>query len=179
LLERCHQAMADETRHARAAFALASAYAGSPVGPGPLPVEDAMADADDVERFVTLLLVEGCIGETVASVEAAETQVDHPAVAAVLDRIATEEADHAELAWRTLAWALEAHPAATHRAMARLRPALDVQPDIGGPTIATHGPFSEAERAALRAHTIRAVVRPCIEALFSEESSPPLAQPVS
>ncbi len=44
LLQKSHEAAADEIRHARDAFALASHYAGRPVGPGVLPMEGALAD---------------------------------------------------------------------------------------------------------------------------------------
>jgi len=174
LLERSHRAMADETRHARAAFALASAYAGAPVGPGPLSIADALHDALDVERFVALLIEEGCIGETVASLEASESQPDHPAVAAVLERIAAEEAEHAELAWRTLAWTLEAHPLPARRAIAAGRASLFALPNDAVPPVegAIGDIVDDAQRAALRARTLQAVVAPCLDALLAARPAP-------
>jgi hypothetical protein len=101
------QAMADETKHARMAFALASAYGGREVGPGALAIEGSL-DGDEPDAFVATLLREGCIGETRAAVEAREELEDtrDPAVRAVLETIARDETRHAELAWRTLAWLL-------------------------------------------------------------------------
>jgi hypothetical protein len=99
------QAMADETTHARMAFALASAYGGRELGPGALTIDGSL-DGDDPDAFVATLLREGCIGETRAAVEAREELEDarDPAVRAVLETIASDETRHAELAWRTLAW---------------------------------------------------------------------------
>lgn len=108
LLASTHSAMADETEHARACFALASAYAGAPVGPGPLSLEGALAGGDEAAEVVRLAILEGCIGETVAAVEAAEaaSRASDPVVAAVLAKIADDETRHAELAWRFVRWAI-------------------------------------------------------------------------
>lgn len=174
LLERTHVALADETRHARAAFALASAYAGEPVGPGPLPIEDAMAQATDVERFVSLLLHEGCVGETVAAVEAAEATPSHPAVASVLEAIAVEEGEHAELAWRTLAWMLDAYPEATRRAIDAAWATLDHEaPALATPNavLTAQGIPDDVQRQALRSRVIAAVVLPCLDALVASRQA--------
>jgi len=61
----------DETRHAKLCFALASEYLGEPVGPGELCVEGAL-DGLSLEQLVVTTIAEGCVGETVAAVEAAE-----------------------------------------------------------------------------------------------------------
>lgn len=107
LLVDTQRAMSDETRHARQAFALASAYAGAPVGPGPLCMDGALGDVD-LRAVLEITIHEGCIGETVAAIEAAEAaeRVQDPVVKAVLLRIAEDEGNHAALAWRTVQWAL-------------------------------------------------------------------------
>ena len=73
LLVQTHAAMTDETVHARDAFALASAYAGRAVGPGALDVGAALSSRTPLDIVRTTIL-EGCIGETVAAVEAAEAR---------------------------------------------------------------------------------------------------------
>jgi hypothetical protein len=105
LVERTHAAMADETAHARAAFALASAYAGRDVGPGPLAIDGALGAVSARSVFATLAR-EGCIGETLAAVEATEAAgiATDEGVRTVLTKIARDETAHAELAWRTAAW---------------------------------------------------------------------------
>jgi hypothetical protein len=61
---------------------------------------------------VRLAIVEGCIGETVAAVEAAEAsaRAADPVVRSVLAKIAEDEGRHAELAWRFVRWALAQQP---------------------------------------------------------------------
>src|SRR5262249_3539695 len=105
LVRASQEAMGDETEHARLAFAAASADAGEDVGPGALAIDGSL-DGFDVAQLVATLLREGCIGETVAAIEAREaleSAVD-PVVRAVLETIARDELRHAELAWSTLAW---------------------------------------------------------------------------
>ena len=43
LVERSNAALADETLHAKLAFAIASGYAGRAIGPGPLAIDGAFA----------------------------------------------------------------------------------------------------------------------------------------
>lgn len=83
--------MHDETRHAQLCFTLASRYAGQPLAPGPLSMNNVLARAtlDDVAQ---LCLLEGCVGETLAALQAAEalagaTDAD---VRRALDSIAEE-----------------------------------------------------------------------------------------
>jgi hypothetical protein len=107
LLTRCQQAGLDEVDHARRCFALAAAYGGPAVGPGPLP---ALAPrATDLVRLAVDTFSEGCAGETVAALvaERSARDCDHPAVVESLLVIADDEARHAALAWATVRWAVE------------------------------------------------------------------------
>ena len=108
LLEASQRALADEIRHARACLELAEQHAGTPLAFGPLP---ALAPRGGGLRRVALdTFDEGCVSETISAIEAARAVDDatDPAVRAILARIAEDEAAHAALAWRTLAWALAA-----------------------------------------------------------------------
>jgi hypothetical protein len=93
LIDAAQQALIDETRHARQAFALASAYAGRAIGPGPLATGDALAD-DSLETLLFNTVLEGCIGETVAAMEArvASERCSDPVVRGILAGIAEDEA---------------------------------------------------------------------------------------
>ncbi|MFZ5477771.1 MAG: ferritin-like domain-containing protein [Myxococcota bacterium] len=144
------RAAADEVRHARLAYGLATAYGGRPVGPGPLALADA-APALDAAGTMRALVDEACVGEVCGAAEAlvAAEACDDPAVAAILREIAADEARHAALAWRTLRWLLEAHPELRAEAEARLRTAM------GAPG-----------RAEVHAAALAEVVGPAIEALF-------------
>jgi len=108
LVARAGEAMADEIRHAEAAFALASAFAGRPVGPGPLAAPPL--GAPDLVNLAVATFREGCVGETTAvAVAAAQRQgVTDAAVRHVLDTIVADEARHAALAWDVVRWALAA-----------------------------------------------------------------------
>jgi hypothetical protein len=101
--------MADEIEHARLCFALASAYARRPLGPGQLAIDDALAGADDLVAAAVAAVHEGCVDETLAALqaEAARAAATDPAVRRALDRIADDEARHAALAWRFVRWAID------------------------------------------------------------------------
>jgi len=108
LVERSNAATSDETLHAKLAFTIASAYAGRDVGPGRLDVRGAL-EGGSLEEILINVIREGCIGETVAAVEAAEA-LEHavdPMVRDALARISKDELRHADLAWQFVRWALE------------------------------------------------------------------------
>src|SRR5690606_25004689 len=103
LLAATQRAMADEIDHARRCFALASAYAGEPIGPGPLDL-GAKRPTTDRSAILEAVVREACVGETLAAIEA-RTALAHardPAVRTTLERIAADELRHAQLGWQTL-----------------------------------------------------------------------------
>jgi hypothetical protein len=176
------RAMVDETRHARLAFGLASAYAGADIGPGRLAVRGSL-EATDLRSVLATTFVEGCIGETVAALEATEA-LEHlrdrdPAVAAILATIAADEARHAELAWRSVAWMVSAFGQAARDALDHaLRGALADQvlrsPGAGDPetsdrsgSILERGVLAESARAAIRREALGGVVVPLARALLA------------
>jgi hypothetical protein len=113
LVDACTQALADETAHTKLCFALASAYAGRAVGPGPLDISNSL-HVTSLADIVDLVIAEGCFGETSAALEAleaAETATD-PVIEAAYAQIARDEQRHAELAFRFVRWALERDPEA-------------------------------------------------------------------
>ncbi len=120
LVEACQHATLDEIDHARRCFSLATAYAGRPLGPGPLP---ALAPrGKDIVGLALDTFVEGCVGETIAALvaERAGERTRDPAVRATLRVIAEDEARHAALAWRTIAWAVQTGGAPVESALRRL-----------------------------------------------------------
>jgi hypothetical protein len=184
LVERTNAAMVDETRHARVAYALASAYGGAPVGPGPLAIDGALASAS-LADVVRLVVREGCIGETVAAIEAGEAaaRATDPVVRSVLETIARDEASHAELAWRFIAWALRTKDAAAcaviHDEIALLRAssehgALGSLASLAADDerMLDHGIATDGARAIIRGHALRSIVMPCLGALIDEATAP-------
>jgi hypothetical protein len=176
LVEQATQALADETRHARACFALASRYKGRPVGPGPLPIEGSL-DANSLEEILVLTVREGCIGETVAAIEALEASehAEDPVIRDLLRRISLDETRHAELAWRFVAWALGTlAPEAPERARVAaelqrgrgpLTAAREGEVDAESRRLLAHGIVHENLSAALRSAVNEEIVRPCALAL--------------
>ena len=98
LVARCHEAAIDEIAHARACFALASAYAGAPRGPDRLPIAALRASPSYASVGVASAL-DGCLNEGAAA-RNARAQIANetdPVVRAVLERIAEDEERHAAL----------------------------------------------------------------------------------
>ena len=174
-------ALADEIHHARLAFGLASAYADAPIGPGPLAVSACLADGQASEPRAILegLIVEACVGETLAAIEAEEaaSRARDPELARVLARIAADELRHAQLGWRALAWMLEQAEAAGDREVRgfALRTLAEAIAAVGtaapasgrGPELREHGVLDDALRAAVRRAGCEAVLLPCAAALGS------------
>jgi hypothetical protein len=183
LVSAAARAMQDETRHAQACFALASRHAGAAVGPGPLALDGALADTSWL-GVVRDTILEGCIGETAAALEAAEAAAHcyDPDTRRVLLDIAREETQHAELAWRFVRWALAHGPRELHAHVVEVfRGALELPESDGAqeaPRLSAHeqallenGVLCESLRAASRARALAQVVRPCVVALLERPCS--------
>lgn len=171
------RAMADETRHACLAFNLASRFADAPVGPGPLHVNGAL-DCSGLRGIVLDTFIEGCIGETVAALEAShalEGTVDLE-VSAVLRTIARDERTHAELAWRFVAWALAQRPELGSELVSCLREQAQSLPTR--PPSATaldraalgYGIVCNRDRLQLRHGVLHELVTPCLQALVQRSA---------
>jgi hypothetical protein len=104
LIRRCLAAAEDEQRHTRLCFALASEFAGFPIGPGPLPF--VMPRPPSLALLARETLLDGCVGEAVAAHAASLAREDarDPVVRSMLDVIAHDEASHARLGWDILAF---------------------------------------------------------------------------
>jgi hypothetical protein len=170
LVERTHQALADETRHAKLAFGIASRYSGSARGPGPLAMDGALAEHDFASVVVNAVL-EGCSGETVAAAEArlgAESAEDS-ALAAVLAGIAVDESRHAELAFAFVRWAVLNDPRIANVVLetvhAELSTAAAQEVDPRQQWLTRHGLLPEHERAPLRRAALEQMVVPCLRAI--------------
>jgi hypothetical protein len=181
LLEATQHATADEIRHAKVAFTLASRYAERPIGPSALDVRSAL-ESDDPVDVVRLAFLEGCVGECVAAMTLYEGagHARQPDLRALLTSIADDESRHAELAWRFVTWAC-AHiggaVAAIREECARLEEALAVETETETETVEQDADDGLREYgvigASLRQHVHRAVlseiVLPCATALLRAE----------
>jgi hypothetical protein len=179
LVSAAAQAQADEIAHARDCFTLARRHGAGAIGPGPLPLAGALDEAERSE-IVRGTILEGCIGETVAALEAAEAcaHCTDPAARDVLQRIAADETRHAQLAWRFVAWALDTGPASLRtevreafaRELATELPAARERGELEQ-RLLRHGLMSDDLRSALRARVLREVIAPCADALLASTSS--------
>ncbi len=134
LLARMHRAADDERRHAALTTALAHAHGATITTPSitDTPGRDLLALAVDN-------MVEGCVRETWAALEAAH-QARHahtPEIRSHYASIATDEAQHAELAWSIHTWLIgQLNPAeqamvaaARHAAVRQLQTSLAAHAD--------------------------------------------------
>lgn len=126
LLNEIQLAAGDEVIHAQRCFGLAARFSGHQREPGPLTTLEpritglaggALASEASPEQvradWVRLALdtfVEGCVGETIATLIArrAMRRCEDPAILATLSMIVDDEGRHAGLAWRTIDWILQA-----------------------------------------------------------------------
>jgi hypothetical protein len=178
LLAETQRAMGDEIVHAELCFGLAGAYAGHAMGPGPLPMDGALAGRQDLAAIVAAAVTEGCIGETIAALtaELMRDGAEDPAVRGALARIAEDEAAHARLSWRFVAWAIAAGPADVRQAVAdafaRARTDLhaDALPADADPVVlCAHGRLDAPEVRAIAARAWAEVIRPCASAMLGAD----------
>jgi hypothetical protein len=176
LVEACNRALADETAHARTCFALASAYGGAPVGPAPLDITHCFEDTNLV-AIAKLVLREGCLGETVAALEASAVAdaASDPAVKQAMTRIAADELQHAELAFRFLFWALTQSTAEERHELARAAAQQLAEFESEARTrdlaltdvrLAAHGLLEANALRAIQLAATRDIARPISAALF-------------
>jgi len=181
LVEGAARATQDEIRHARACFELARRHSDGDVGPGALELENALAGSD-LCSVVLGTLREGCIGETIAAIEAREAlqHCEDPGTCALLRQIATEEAQHAELAWRFVAWGLEVGPTSLRESVRSLFAQALSEPRAARAEISTfdlallrQGLLGVPLRQALRERVLAELIGPCAEALLASVAAAP------
>jgi hypothetical protein len=175
LIELTHEAALDEVRHARLCFALAAAYAGEDVSPGPFPLGRDVRVAATLAEIAASTAREGCIGETIAAAVASEqlARATDPAVRAALEQIAADEARHAELGWRTVAWAVCAGGEEVRRAVEQVfgealaaAPRVQSGGIVGSAAMEAHGRLDAAATAKVAAMAMAEIVAPCAAALL-------------
>ncbi len=110
LVDAALAAAEDEVHHTDLCFALASAFAGVPLAPGPKP--EVSPRRLDWSTLAVESFVDGCCGEGLAAEAAREeaTRTDDPVVRAVLTTIADDEQRHAELGWQIVTFCLQVAP---------------------------------------------------------------------
>lgn len=179
LVVQARRAIADEARHAQLCLALAQAYCGQALGFDRLDTRRSLPRFD-FAAVVEAVVVEGCIGETVAAALAAAlaAEATDPVVRETLQTIAADELRHAGLAWRYLAW-VGRQPAgrqAYAQALAHLEQACRTEagplPTREDTRWAALGYSSPAHAAAVRASALRELVAPLVADLRRQGPQP-------
>jgi hypothetical protein len=108
LVRDAHQAALDEIGHAELCWRLARDLGGAHVSAGPFPFQAPVALDVQLAEFAAVTAREGCLEETLGAHVAAiaATLASDTGVRNALQTIATEEAAHAVLSFRIVAWAL-------------------------------------------------------------------------
>ena len=176
LLRDINAASIDEVHHAEMCLALAAAYFGESLEPTPLPFSGPMTISTSLVEIVAETVMEGCIGETVATLQALDAleKASDAAVRAVLEKTVADESRHAELAWRFVAWALSVGGPDVQRSAARafaaFRPPAPRSEDLTGVDLEAyeaHGRQTAVRARALAEQALGDVVLPCATALLA------------
>lgn len=188
LLRKAHEAALDEVKHAQLAFSLASTYAGADLGPGAFPFGGSVEVSQDAAEIAVRVVREGCFGETLASVVAAEqaARATDPAVREALSIIAEDEAKHAELAWVSVAWMLRAGGDSVRRAVALAitetfaRPPVELATSVPSTSrLEGHGRPPASVLAEAMERALSEVIRPAAAALLTSSGAPLTASSVA
>jgi hypothetical protein len=108
LLRDVHQAAIDELGHATVCWSLSEHFGGGTVSVGAFPFSAPVAVNGSLAQLAASAVREGCLAETLGAhvaCVAAELSAE-PAVRSALRSIAEEEATHAVLSFRIVAWAM-------------------------------------------------------------------------
>jgi len=176
LVRDTHAAAVDEVRHAELCLGLASAYFGESVEPAALPVPGPLVIEANLATVAAEAVMEGCIGETVATVQALDAlaAATDPAVREVLEVTVADETRHAELAWRFVAWAIDEGGApvreAVQEAFAGFRPPVARVEDFEGVDLAIyaeHGRQRAVEGRAIAERAMTEILQPAMCVLLS------------
>jgi hypothetical protein len=180
MIAESQRASIDEIEHARACFALAERYGGRTMGPGELSLDGAMPTVTLAE-IAALTAEEGCVGETLG-VLLAEHQLataTDPFVRSLLANahIVDDEARHAELAWRFVAWAVArggepvrtaVREAIRHAIADTLGKPIRSYEGVDVAAWRAHGRLTCADALAVAARGVREIVEPCAAALLGD-----------
>jgi len=111
ILVSSQKAAVDEVNHSKICYGLASSILGYNYEAGPLDIEHSLEKLD-LKEVVNSLIKEGCIEETISSVEArlGSYTSKEPVFQTALTQIASEETNHAQLAWDTINWIKKRFP---------------------------------------------------------------------
>ena len=126
LLMGSQKAALDEIKHAKMCYSIAETFLGDTIQPSTLDI-DGSVRAQSKEEVIQSVINEGCIGETISAVRAqvGSQYAKQPMIKDMLETIAADETNHAQLAWNTVQWAIERYPELRDVAEETFRARLD------------------------------------------------------
>lgn len=189
LIAGAHSAALDEIRHAQLCFGLAQSFSQdqAPIAPGNFVIPSGTVEIEsDIGDLVFATTMEGCVGETVstvqafhelAAVEALPAVAQTETVKNVLSTIATDEAKHAALAWETIAWAMGPNSPDEEKASRTIRTVIETLKKELASLSAVIEPLefvgaglTAPTKAAIRKKTLEQLVLPALNALLAKGS---------
>lgn len=174
LVAETHRAAIDEVAHAERMFLIASAALGYEIGPGSLDLAGALGGGTSLADLASEALREGAFGELAAAMVLREEAAVAPEpVRALVSATADDEERHVELAWRTVAWALERGGNAVREQLLADRAAIfrEVSELSRGAVERPTWVLDTGDRHDIRRRAGLEVVLPCLDALLA--ASPP------
>lgn len=168
LVAETQRAVRDEVLHARLCWTVAACCDDRELGAGELSC-GRLNSSVSLEELAVETYLGGCLAETFAAVEAAESarRVRSAALARVLEQIAEDEGRHAALAWRTVQWALRQGGERVRRALEEVAAAPVELAGSAAHVDPDWGLLSAAERRAIQRHVQRGLIEPCTRTLLS------------
>jgi hypothetical protein len=183
LVEAAQRAGLDECEHTRLCLGLAARFGAGSQGPAQLPAAGATV-APSLWHAAIAAFREGCVSETLAALRAGEAweRARDPEVKRALERIAADEARHAELAWRFVAWSAARlgadFTAELERQLSNLRAAptpllTDSEPETDAVARALRdaGRLTASDKHRLDHVGVHEVIAPCLAALIEAQRS--------
>jgi hypothetical protein len=171
LLRDVHQAALDELSHAELCWSLARRFGATVDGAGAFPFTEAVAVQAPLAVVAASAVREGCLAETLGAhlAAAAAELASEPAVKSALSSIAAEEARHAVLSFRIVAWALQVGGAEVEVAVRAAFEAPWPRHDVAELALRANVAVSSLERAAEEG--VREVLEPARALLFMARKS--------
>jgi tetratricopeptide (TPR) repeat protein len=174
LVDEASQALQEEIAHAKLAFGVASELLAHPTSVGRLNLRGVLADESSKE-LLRNVIIGGCVGETIASLQAAEaaSSASNDSVRKILLQITEEEARHSELAWQFLSWLLNEHPGlvetAKHTFSSISIPELPVE-DPEEALLAKYGQLTESAKHKISHQALQDIIKPRAVKMLSEKT---------
>jgi hypothetical protein len=167
LLRGAQQAALDEVGHAEQCWALAERFGAARLSPGPFPFPGDVAVGVSLAELASAAVREGCLAETLGAhvAQVAAELAPEPEVRAALQRIAAEEATHAVLSFRIVAWALKVGGPAVTAAVQAAFNAPCPRLDLEELALRSNVDVAELERAA--EDGVVQVIRPAAQRLLA------------